>query len=156
MKDITTYILEGVINKDIAISLDRAINSEKPMFINKVSGSMYNKVVDAVKDAAKKNNREYLEEHCDKLEAADFSKYNKQGHCTVSGLNTIMQNPNEKYVLFINFEDATPDVINAMMPIILKHRIDNKDYDNFIVIGYGDWDELSNPMQSRFGHCFTF
>ena len=58
---------------------------------------------------------------------------------------------------------AAPDVMNALMPIILKNEICGKSFKNYIVGAAGNFEhendavnELSEPLLSRFGGIITW
>ena len=67
-------------------------------------------------------------------------------------------NPNQKYLLFFDeMNQAAPDVMNALMPIVLEHEICGQPFDNFFVGAAGNFEdeneavnELSGPLKSRF------
>lgn len=73
--------------------------------------------------------------------------------------NRFDEAPDEQFLLFFDeMNQARPDVMNALMPIVLEHRIAGKDYDNFFVGAAGNYEdensaleELSGPLLSRFG-----
>lgn len=63
-----------------------------------------------------------------------------------------------QFLLFFDeMNQAAPDVMNALMPIVLKHEICGTAFDNFFVGAAGNFDyengavsELSGPLKSRF------
>ena len=70
----------------------------------------------------------------------------------------IRDNPDKKFLLFFDeMNQAAPDVMHALMPIILKKEICNQIFDNFFVGAAGNFEsenayvtELSGPLKSRF------
>ena len=76
----------------------------------------------------------------------------------------IAARPDEDFLLFFDeMNQAQPDVMNALMPIVLEHEIANKHYDNFFVGAAGNFaDEndavssLSRPLRSRFRPIITW
>ena len=69
----------------------------------------------------------------------------------------IHDNPDKKFLLFFDeMNQAAPDVMNALMPIILEKEICGRKYDNFFVGAAGNFEsenaavsELSDPLRSR-------
>ena len=69
----------------------------------------------------------------------------------------IHDNPDKKFLLFFDeMNQAAPDVMNALMPIILEKKICGNKYDNFFVGAAGNFEsenaavsELSGPLKSR-------
>lgn len=67
------------------------------------------------------------------------------------------KNPKRKFLLFFDeMNQARPDVMNALMPIVLKHEVCEIQFYNFFVGAAGNFDdendvnELSGPLASRF------
>lgn len=68
------------------------------------------------------------------------------------------ENPKTKYLLFFDeMNQADPQVMNALMPIVQDHEICGVKFDNFIVGAAGNYEseneavnELSDPLKSRF------
>ena len=68
------------------------------------------------------------------------------------------ENPKQKYLLFFDeMNQADPQVMNALMPIVLKREICGIEFENFIVGAAGNYEseneavnELSGPLKSRF------
>lgn len=68
-------------------------------------------------------------------------------------------NPDKQFLLFFDeMNQAAPDVMNALMPIVLKHEISRVEFDNFFVGAAGNFEreneggisDLSGPLNSRF------
>lgn len=70
----------------------------------------------------------------------------------------MLDNPDRKFLLFFDeMNQAAPDVMNALMPIVLEHEICEVKFDNFFVGAAGNFEdengavnELSGPLKSRF------
>lgn len=121
-----------------------------------------------IRDFCKKFNMETITFYLDKCEAADL------GGIPVAGkdekgrpkqivlpppfADKIAENPDKKFLLFFDeMNQAAPDVMNALMPIVLEHEIAGKKYDNFFCGAAGNFEsensavnELSGPLKSRF------
>ena len=76
----------------------------------------------------------------------------------------IAENPKQKFLLFFDeMNQAAPDVMNALMPIVLEHEIAGTKYDNFFCGAAGNFEsengavnELSAPLRSRFKPLITW
>ena len=74
------------------------------------------------------------------------------------------RNPKTNYLLFFDeMNQADPGVMNALMPIILEHKICDVKFDNFFVGAAGNFEsendavsELSGPLKSRFKPLITW
>ena len=106
--------------------------------------------------------------YLDKAEAVDLagipipSKTKKGSASTVNALPSwavkMQENPDQEFLLFFDeMNQATPDVMNALMPIVLKNEIGGVKFDNFFVGAAGNYEyensavsELSGPLKSRF------
>lgn len=71
----------------------------------------------------------------------------------------MLNRPDEKFLLFFDeMNQAAPDVMNALMPIVLEHEICNIRFKNFFVGAAGNFEhenegaitQLSGPLKSRF------
>lgn len=68
------------------------------------------------------------------------------------------KNPKTNYLLFFDeMNQADPGIMNALMPIVLEHKICDIKFDNFFVGAAGNFEseneavsELSGPLKSRF------
>ena len=121
-----------------------------------------------IKDFAKKFGYEVKTFYLDKCEAADLGGIPiagkddkgrpKQILLPPSFADEIAENPKKKYLLFFDeMNQAAPDVMNALMPIVLEHEIAGQKYDNFFCGAAGNFEsensavnELSAPLKSRF------
>ena len=74
------------------------------------------------------------------------------------------ENPDTNYLLFFDeMNQATPDVMNALMPIVLEHEVCRTPFENFFVGAAGNFEdendavnELSGPLRSRFKPLITW
>ena len=77
---------------------------------------------------------------------------------------TMNENPDIDYLLFLDeMNQAQPDVMNALMPIILEHEVCRVPFENFFVGAAGNFEnendavqELSGPLRSRFKPLITW
>lgn len=69
------------------------------------------------------------------------------------------QNPDKNFLLFFDeMNQAAPDVMNALMPIVLRHEICNREFKNIWCVGAaGNYErenqavsKMSGPLESRF------
>ena len=121
-----------------------------------------------IEDMAKKYGYEVITVYLDKIAAVDLGGLpipiqNKEGKAVqVKALpawaRKMLDNKDKKYLLFLDeMNQAQPDVMNALMPIVLKHEICEQEFDNFFVGAAGNFEsengavnELSGPLKSRF------
>ena len=74
------------------------------------------------------------------------------------------ENPDIDYLLFFDeMNQAAPDVMNALMPIVLEHEVCRTKFENFFVGAAGNFEdendavnELSGPLRSRFKPLITW
>ena len=74
------------------------------------------------------------------------------------------ENPDTNYLLFFDeMNQAAPDVMNALMPIVLEHEVCRTPFENFFVGAAGNFEdendavnELSGPLRSRFKPLITW
>lgn len=59
-------------------------------------------------------------------------------------------NKKDKQILLIDFNGAKNDVLNACIPMVLKHEFAGVSIENVVIIGFGDVDDLPKELQSRF------
>ena len=72
-----------------------------------------------------------------------------------TAVKNIPSNSNPK-VLIVNLVNAKPDILNLIMPVILKKTIKNKEYsDVCFVCVFSKNDELPKPVESRLKPMFT-
>lgn len=122
-----------------------------------------------IRDMAKKFGYEIVLFSLDKAEATDLGgmpvpiKDDKTGKMKMEQLpptfaNKIIENPKQKFLLFFDeMNQAAPDVLNALMPIVLEHVIAGYECPNILVGAAGNYadenvalSELSKPLESRF------
>ena len=133
-----------------------------------------------IKRLAKKYGYEVRTFYLDKMEAIDLggqdipTKDPKTGRpmkvkLPPSFTNELADNPDKKFLLFFDeMNQATPDVLNALMPIVLEHEIAGEKFgkkdskgkvieSNFFCGGAGNFEseneavnELPGPLKSRF------
>ena len=121
-----------------------------------------------IRDFADKFGYEVKTFYLDKCEASDLGGQpipvkNKRDEVQIEqGIppfaKEIDENPDKKFLLFFDeMNQAAPDVMNALMPIVLEHEIAGKKYDNFFCGAAGNFEsengavnELSAPLRSRF------
>lgn len=120
-----------------------------------------------IKDLAKKFKRSVITVYLDKAVASDLGgipvpvkgKTGAVQEMAMPAWAKIMQdNPDKKFLLFFDeMNQAAPDVMNALMPIVLEHEICGVKFDNFFVGAAGNFEhennavnELNGPLRSRF------
>lgn len=121
-----------------------------------------------IKELAKKYGYHVLTVYLDKAQATDLGgipvpvKHKKTGktmqdYAMPGWLIYMLENPNKKILLFFDeMNQAQPDVLNALMPIILEHVICGIKFPNMLVGAAGNledendslWD-FSKPLASR-------
>lgn len=121
-----------------------------------------------IKNFAKRNKRSVITVYLHQAQAEDLggipvptnSKNSVVQEMAMPAWAKIMlDNPEKKYLLFFDeMNQAAPDVMNALMPIVLEHEICGKKFKNFFVGAAGNFEyeneggisELSGPLNSRF------
>ena len=121
-----------------------------------------------IKDLADKFGRKVETVYLDKAVASDLGGIpvpgkTRKGHGQQEMLMPdwaaqMDENPDIDYLLFFDeMNQATPDVMNALMPIVLEHEVCRIKFDNFFVGAAGNFEdendavnELSGPLRSRF------
>lgn len=121
-----------------------------------------------IEDLADKYGYEVITVYLDKCEASDLGGIpvpvrNKetgnpeQVKLPPTFAKKIAANPDTQYLLFMDeMNQAAPDVMNALMPIILKHEIAEVQYDNYFVGAAGNFEsendavsKLPAPLEDR-------
>lgn len=121
-----------------------------------------------IEDLAKQYGYEVITVYLDKCEASDLGgipvpvRNKKTGDPEQTKLpptfaKRIAAEPDTQFLLFMDeMNQAAPDVMNTLMPIILKHEIAEVQYDNFFVGAAGNFEsenaavnELPSPLESR-------
>lgn len=121
-----------------------------------------------IKNLAKKFGREVQTVYLDKAVASDLGGiptpgktnkgHGKQDMLMPDWAAEMDENKDTDYLLFFDeMNQAAPDVMNALMPIVLEHEICRVKFDNFFVGAAGNFEdendavnELSGPLRSRF------
>lgn len=143
-----------------------------------------------IKKLAKKYGRDVITVYLDKAEATDLGgipvpvqgnkthakvknalgkeeerEFAVQIKAMPSWAKLMLDNPDRKFLLFFDeMNQAAPDVMNALMPIVLEHEICEVKFDNFFVGSAGNLEEenegginqLSGPLKSRFKPIITW
>ena len=126
-----------------------------------------------IKQLAKKYHKKVITVYLDKAEAVDLGGIpvpvkGKTGAVQEKAMPSwakIMQDePDQEFLLFFDeMNQAAPDVMNALMPIILEHEICEVKFDNFFVGAAGNFEdengavsELSGPLKSRLKPLITW
>ena len=155
--DDNTESMEDLIDK---------FDTEEDFFICGRAGWGKTSVIETL---ASKYKRTVVTVYLDKAEATDLGGIpyigkNKQGdgvqkNALPRWADYMKQRPNEKFLLFFDeMNQATTDVMNALMPIVLKHEICGFKFKNFFVGAAGNLEEenpggvneLAGPLKSRF------
>ena len=121
-----------------------------------------------IRNLADKFNRKVETVYLDKAVASDLGGipvpgktrkgHGKQEMLMPDWAATMNENPDIDYLLFFDeMNQAAPDVMNALMPIVLEHEVCRVPFDNFFVGAAGNFEdendavnELSGPLRSRF------
>jgi len=126
-----------------------------------------------IKQLAKKYHKKVITVYLDKAEAVDLGGIpvpvkGKTGAVQEKAMPSwakIMQDePDQEFLLFFDeMNQAAPDVMNALMPIINDHEICEVKFDNFFVGAAGNFEdensavnELSGPLKSRLKPIITW
>ena len=142
-----------------------------------------------IKKLAKKYKRDVITVYLDKAEATDLGgipvpvegnkskakvknalgqdeerEFAVQIKAMPSWAKIMLDNPDRQFLLFFDeMNQAAPDVMNALMPIVLEHEICEVKFDNFFVGAAGNFEdengavnELSGPLKSRFKPLITW
>lgn len=148
------------------------LKSKKPFFVQGEAGWGKTSLITKL---AHQCGRTVITVYLDKCEATDLSGIpvpakSKRGADYVKNLmpgwaKIMYDNPNTQYLLFFDeMNQAAPDVMNALMPIVLKNVVCGVTFKNFIVGAAGNFEEeneggvneLSKPLLSRFGGVITW
>lgn len=127
-----------------------------------------------IRDLADKFDRKVETVYLDKAVASDLGGipvpgktrkgHGKQEMLMPDWAATMNENPDIDYLLFFDeMNQAAPDVMNALMPIVLEHEVCRVPFDNFFVGAAGNFEdendavnELSGPLRSRFKPIITW
>lgn len=140
-------------------------DGEEPFFIMGEAGWGKTSII---KDMAKRDGRHIITVYLDKAVASDLGGIpvpveGKDGVAKIVNAMPdwaayMLENEDKKFLLFFDeMNQAAPDVMNALMPIVLENVICNIKFDNFMVGAAGNFEkendavnELSGPLESRF------
>ena len=164
-------------------SLKRLIakfDAEQPFFIQGKAGWGKTSII---KKLAKKYKKEVVTVYLDKAEATDLGgipvaakdkttvakvinalgkeeekQFARQLHAIPEWAWLMLTNKDKEFLLFFDeMNQAAPDVMNALMPIVLENEICGIKFNNFFVGAAGNFEEengaiseLSGPLKSRF------
>ena len=162
--DIAKGIDRDTLNKNKKHILMR-LKSKKPFF---VQGEASWGKTSIITQLAHQCGRTVLTVYLDKAEATDLggipvpTETNGKKHIQrlLPEWAAVMANePKTQFLLFFDeMNQAAPDVMNALMPIVLKNVVAGRKFDNFVVGAAGNFEEendavsaLSKPLLSRFG-----
>ena len=163
--DIVKGIDKETLNRNKKRILMR-LKADKPFFVQGQAGWGKTSIITKL---AHQVGRTVITVYLDKAEATDlggipvaakskrganYSEYLMPGWAKV-----MWDNPKKKFLLFFDeMNQAQPDVMNALMPIVLKTEVCGKKFNNFVVGAAGNFEdendavnELSKPLKSRFG-----
>jgi len=164
--DLATPIDFGELTRNQRKVLAR-LEANQPFFVQGQAGWGKTSIIVAI---AKKCNMHVVTVYLDKCEATDLGGLptpakSKRGadyvkHLMPHWAKVIYDNPDEKFLLFFDeMNQAQPDVMNALMPIVKETKICGIKFKNFLVAAAGNEEEenqgglseLSAPLRSRFG-----
>lgn len=139
---------------------------KEPFFVQGKAGWGKTQII---KKIAKQFGRSIITVYLDKAMATDLggipsNKENEYGdfytqYALPPWAAVMAENPDQKFLLFFDeMNQATPDVLNALMPIVLENEICGLKFKNFIVGAAGNFSEenegglsdLSVPLAQRF------
>lgn len=154
------------LDDDNAFEVYQKLKGGRDFFIMGEAGWGKTSIIESI---AKKCKRSIITVYLDKALATDLGGIpvplkDEDGH-TYQGVampgwaKVMLDNPDKQYLLFFDeMNQATPDVQNALMPIILKKEICGVRFNNYVVGAAGNYEsenvgvsELSGPLKSRFG-----
>ena len=151
-----------------SLAIIKRMKEKKPFFIQGKAGWGKTSVI---VDCAKRLKRTVITVYLDKAQATDLGGIpvpiqTKNGTAKIVNAMPdwaayMLEHSDEQFLLFFDeMNQAAPDVMNALMPIVLRNVICNIQFDNFIVGAAGNFEEenemgineLSGPLTSRFGN----
>lgn len=146
-------------------NLQAKFDAEEPFFIQGRAGWGKTSIIE---DMAKRAGRHIITVYLDKCEASDLGgipvPVEREGVAEIVNAMPdwaaymLKHRKTKKFLLFFDeMNQAQPDIMNALMPIVLKNVICNVKFDNFMVGAAGNFEdengavnELSRPLASRF------
>lgn len=162
--DVVEPLKKEELNKNMKRLLMK-FKAEEPFFILGEAGWGKTSII---KSMAKRFKRSVITVYLDKCEATDLGgipvpRQNDKGSVyqdtAMPGWASYMQeHPEKQFLLFFDeMNQAAPDVMNALMPIVLETTVCGVKFDNFMVGAAGNFEhendavsELSGPLKSRF------
>ena len=150
---------------DNLLDLQAKFDADEPFFIQGRAGWGKTSIIE---DMAKRAGRHVITVYLDKAQATDLGgipvPVEENGVAKIVNAMPdwaayMLAHKNDKFLLFFDeMNQAQPDVMNALMPIVLKNVICNIQFDNFMVGAAGNFEEenengiseLSGPLKSRF------
>lgn len=150
---------------DNLLDLQAKFDADEPFFIQGRAGWGKTSIIE---DMAKRAGRHIITVYLDKAQATDLGgipvPVEENGVAKIVNAMPdwaayMLAHKNDKFLLFFDeMNQAQPDVMNALMPIVLKNVICNIQFDNFMVGAAGNFEEenedgisqLSGPLKSRF------
>lgn len=152
------------LNKNMKLLLKK-IKTEAPFFILGEAGWGKTSII---KDMARRYGRAVITVYLDKAVASDLGGIPiptktsrgkaKMEYALPEWAAYMLEHDDKKFLLFFDeMNQAAPDVMNALMPIVLESSICGIKFDNFIVGAAGNFayensavSELNGPLESRF------
>lgn len=148
-------------------TLSAKFRAGEPFFIQGEAGWGKTEII---VDLAKRFGKHVITVYLDKIEATDLSgipcavENKKTGRAAQQLLlpewaQYMLDNPDKEFLLFLDeMNQAAPDVMNALMPIVKDNKIGGMIFKNFMVGAAGNFErenaggisELSKPLESRF------
>lgn len=150
---------------DNLLDLQAKFDADEPFFIQGRAGWGKTSIIE---DMAKRAGRHIITVYLDKAQATDLGgipvPVEENGVAKIVNAMPdwaayMLEHKNDKFLLFFDeMNQAQPDVMNALMPIVLKNVICNIQFDNFMVGAAGNFEDenengvsdLSGPLKSRF------
>ena len=150
---------------DNLLDLQAKFDADEPFFIQGRAGWGKTSIIE---DMAKRAGRHVITVYLDKAQATDLGgipvPIEENGVAKIVNAMPdwaayMLAHKKDKFLLFFDeMNQAQPDVMNALMPIVLKNVICNIQFDNFMVGAAGNFEEeneegiseLSGPLKSRF------
>ena len=150
---------------DNLLDLQAKFDADEPFFIQGRAGWGKTSIIE---DMAKRAGRHIITVYLDKAQATDLGgipvPVEEDGVAKIVNAMPdwaayMLEHKKDKFLLFFDeMNQAQPDVMNALMPIVLKNVICNIQFDNFMVGAAGNFaeenedgiTELSGPLKSRF------
>lgn len=150
---------------DNLLDLQAKFDADEPFFIQGRAGWGKTSIIE---DMAKRAGRHVITVYLDKAQATDLGgipvPVEEDGVAKIVNAMPdwaayMLEHKKDNFLLFFDeMNQAQPDVMNALMPIVLKNVICNIQFDNFMVGAAGNFaeeneegiSELSGPLKSRF------